>query len=148
MVFKSKVYDRDEKHGRSARCQRSNRCGQREGTLPTVRSADIADSRRCLADVTLRDEGSSMCSDGTYPWFHEHGKPRFVAPSGAPARARWAKLRWAAPVLGNPDLAEAQETLRLVVGVRPPAVDWVSRSLGRLGQRLFFLGTIPAPPIL
>ena len=48
----------------------------------------------------------------------------------------------AAPVLGNPDLAEARKLFVIVSGASP-AVDRVSPVLGRLGQRLFLLGDDP-----
>jgi 3-hydroxyisobutyrate dehydrogenase-like beta-hydroxyacid dehydrogenase len=48
----------------------------------------------------------------------------------------------AAPVLGNPDLAEARKLFVIVAGASP-AVARVSPVLGRLGQRLFLLGDDP-----
>ena len=48
----------------------------------------------------------------------------------------------AAPVLGNPDLAEARKLFVIVAGASP-AVGRVSPVLSRLGQRLFLLGDDP-----
>ena len=48
----------------------------------------------------------------------------------------------AAPVLGNPDLAQARKLFVIVSGASP-AVGRVSPVLSRLGQRLFLLGDDP-----
>ena len=140
--FQIKVYDRNEKHtaplvarGATAAVGLGDLAGC-EAVLTSLPDDDA------LADVTLRDEGLvHVLGRGAI-----HVSMSTVSPGLSRRLAHQHELAGqsyvAAPVLGNPDLAEARKLFVLVAGASP-AVDRVSPVLGRLGQRLFLLGDDP-----
>jgi 3-hydroxyisobutyrate dehydrogenase-like beta-hydroxyacid dehydrogenase len=136
------VYDRDEKHATSF------------VTMGATAATAIADLASCeivltslpdddaLADVTLRDGGLiHALAPGAI-----HVSMSTVSPGLSRRLAQQHRLAGqsyvAAPVLGNPDLAQARKLFVIVAG-ESPAVARVSPVLGRLGQRLFLLGDDP-----
>jgi 3-hydroxyisobutyrate dehydrogenase-like beta-hydroxyacid dehydrogenase len=140
--FQVKVYDRNEKQ-----------CAPFVARGATA-AANLADLASCeavltslpgddaLADVTLRDGGLVHVLGRSAI----HVSMSTVSPGLSRRLAHHHELAGqsyvAAPVLGNPDLAEARKLFVLVAGASP-AVDRVSPVLGRLGQRLFLLGDDP-----
>jgi len=95
-----------------------------------------------LADVTLRDGGLiHTLAPGAI-----HVSMSTVSPGLSRRLAQQHRLAGqgyvAAPVLGNPDLAQARKLFVIVAG-ETPAVARVSPVLERLGQRLFLLGDDP-----
>ena len=140
--FQIKVYDRNEKHtaplvarGATAAAGLSDLAGC-EVVLTSLPDDDA------LADVTLGDEGLvHVLGRGAI-----HVSMSTVSPGLSRRLAHQHELAGqgyvAAPVLGNPDLAEARKLFVIVSGASP-AVGRVSPMLGRLGQQLFLLGDDP-----
>jgi 3-hydroxyisobutyrate dehydrogenase-like beta-hydroxyacid dehydrogenase len=136
------VYDRNEKHAAPL------------VAMGATAAAAIADLASCeivltslpdddaLADVTLRDGGLiHALAPGAV-----HVSMSTVSPGLSRRLAQQHRLAGqsyvAAPVLGNPDLAQARKLFVIVAG-ESPAVARVSPVLDRLGQRLFLLGDDP-----
>ena len=140
--FQIKVYDRNEKHtaplvarGAAAAAGLSDLAGC-DAVLTSLPDDDA------LADVTLGDEGLvHVLGRGAI-----HVSMSTVSPGLSRRLAHEHELVGqgyvAAPVLGNPDLAEARKLFVIVSGASP-AVGRVSPVLGRLGQQLFLLGDDP-----
>jgi 3-hydroxyisobutyrate dehydrogenase-like beta-hydroxyacid dehydrogenase len=136
------VYDRNEKHaaplvGRGATAAAGlGDLAACEAVLTSLPDDDA------LADVTLRDGGliHVLGRDAV------HVSMSTVSPGLSRRLAHQHELAGqgyvAAPVLGNPDLAEARKLFVIVAGASP-AVGRVSPVLDRLGQRLFLLGEDP-----
>ena len=130
--FQIKVYDRNEKHaallvarGADAATSLADLAGC-EAVLTSLPDDDA------LADVTLRDEGLvHVLGRGAI-----HVSMSTVSPGLSRRLAHQHELAGqgyvAAPVLGNPDLAEARKLFVIVAGASPV--------LDRLGQRLFLPG--------
>ena len=136
------VYDRDEKHAAPLVAKGA------------TAAAAIVDLARCeivltslpdddaLADVTLRDGGLiHVLTPGAI-----HVSMSTVSPGLSRRLAQQHRLAGqgfvAAPVLGNPDLAQARKLFVIVAG-ESSAVARVSSVLDRLGQRVFLLGDDP-----
>jgi 3-hydroxyisobutyrate dehydrogenase-like beta-hydroxyacid dehydrogenase len=140
--FQVKVYDRNETHaapliarGATAAASLVDLAGC-EVVLTSLPDDDV------LADVTLRDEGLvHVLGRGAI-----HVSMSTVSPGLSRRLAHQHELAGqgyvAAPVLGNPDLAQARKLFVLVSGASA-AVGRVSPVLNRLGQRLFPLGDDP-----
>jgi 3-hydroxyisobutyrate dehydrogenase-like beta-hydroxyacid dehydrogenase len=140
--YKLTVYDRDEKHaaplvakGATAAATITDLAGC-EAVLTSLPDDDA------LADVTLREAGLiHALGSGAI-----HVSMSTVSPGLSRRLAQQHRLAGqsyvAAPVLGNPDLAEARKLFVIVAG-ESPAVARVSSVLERLGQRLFILGDDP-----
>jgi 3-hydroxyisobutyrate dehydrogenase-like beta-hydroxyacid dehydrogenase len=140
--FQIKVYDRNEKHtdplvarGATAAAGPGDLAGC-EAVLTSLPDDDA------LTNVTLRDDGLiHVLGRGAI-----HVSMSTVRPGLSRRLAHEHELAGqgyvAAPVLGNPDLAEARKLFVIVAGASP-AVARVSPVLDRLGQRLFFLGEDP-----
>jgi 3-hydroxyisobutyrate dehydrogenase-like beta-hydroxyacid dehydrogenase len=140
--FQIKVYDRNEKHTAPIVAR---------GATAAAGLGDLADCEAvltslpdddALADVTLRDEGLvHVLGRGAI-----HVSMSTVSPGLSRRLAHQHELAGqgyvAAPVLGNPDLAEARKLFVIVAGALS-AVGRVSPVLERLGQRLFLLGDDP-----
>jgi 3-hydroxyisobutyrate dehydrogenase-like beta-hydroxyacid dehydrogenase len=136
------VYDRIEKHAAPLVAR---------GATAAVRLGDLAACEAvltslpdddALADVTLRDGGLvHVLGRGAI-----HVSMSTVSPGLSRRLAHQHELAGqgyvAAPVLGNPDLAQARKLFVLVSGASA-AVGRVSPVLNRLGQRLFPLGDDP-----
>ena len=140
--FQVKVYDRNEKHTAPLVARGATAAaglGDLAGCEVVLTSLPDDDA---LADVTLRDEGLVHVLGRSAI----HVSMSTVSPGLSRRLAHQHELAGqsyvAAPVLGNPDLAEARKLFVLVAGASP-AVDRVSPVLGRLGQRLFLLGDDP-----
>jgi 3-hydroxyisobutyrate dehydrogenase-like beta-hydroxyacid dehydrogenase len=140
--FQIKVYDRNEEHtaplvarGATAAAGLGDLAGC-EAVLTSLPDDDA------LADVTLRDEGLvHVLGRGAI-----HVSMSTVSPGLSRRLAHQHELAGqgyvAAPVLGNPDLAEARKLFVIVAGASS-AVGRVSPVLERLGQRMFLLGDDP-----
>src|SRR4029077_9439345 len=140
--FQVKVYDRNEKHaapfvarGATATAGLGDLAGC-EAVLTSLPDDDA------LADVTLRDDGLvQVLGRGAI-----HVSMSTVSPDLSRRLAHQHELAGqsyvAAPVLGNPDLAEARKLFVIVAGA-PAAGARVLPVRDRLGQRLFLLGDDP-----
>jgi 3-hydroxyisobutyrate dehydrogenase-like beta-hydroxyacid dehydrogenase len=140
--FQVKVYDRNEKHAAPLVARGADAAaglGDLAGCEAVLTSLPDDDA---LADVTLRDEGLvHVLGRGAI-----HVSMSTVSPGLSRRLAHQHELAGqsyvAAPVLGNPDLAEARKLFVIVSGASS-AVGRVSPVLDRLGQRLFLLGDDP-----
>jgi 3-hydroxyisobutyrate dehydrogenase-like beta-hydroxyacid dehydrogenase len=136
------VYDRNEKHAAPLVAKGATAAtGLGDLAACEVVLTSLPDDD-ALADVTLRDGGlvHVLGRDAV------HVSMSTVSPGLSRRLAHQHELAGqgyvAAPVLGNPDLAEARKLFVIVAGA-PPAVARVSPVLERLGQRLFLLGDDP-----
>jgi 3-hydroxyisobutyrate dehydrogenase-like beta-hydroxyacid dehydrogenase len=136
------VYDRNEKHAAPLVARGATAAaglGDLAGCEAVLTSLPDDDA---LADVTLRDGGLvHVLGRGAI-----HVSMSTVSPGLSRRLAQQHRLAGqsyvAAPVLGNPDLAQARKLFVIVAG-ESPAVARVSPVLDRLGQRLFLLGDDP-----